>query len=130
MKEIPKSEWSEHYEGLTEKALNRVPKLREFDPAYVERMDWIFWYDKVDLGGFCTPGTYNMNDYLKFYPMPEDLSGKTAIELGAAEGFFSFEMEKRGAKVVVVDLFDSAIEHMEFLKKLFGYKTESFNWIS
>lgn len=125
MKEIPKSEWSEHYEGLTEKALKSVPKLREFNPTYIKEMIKSFWYHKVDLGGFLTPGTYNMNDYLKYFPMPEDLSGKTAIELGAAEGFFAFEMEKRGAKVVIaIDLFDNAIKHMEFLKKIFGYKTE------
>ena len=65
-----------------------------------------------------------MNGYLNFYPMPEDLSGKTAIELGAAEVFFSFEMEKRGARVIAIDLFDNAIEHMKFFKKIFVYKTE------
>lgn len=125
MKEIPKSEWSEHYEGSTEKALKSVPKLREFNPAYVKEMIESFWYHKVDLGGgIFTHGTYNMNDYLKYFPMPYNLTGKTAIELGAAEGFFSFEMEKRGAEVIAVDLFDNSIEHMKFLKKLFGYKTE------
>lgn len=111
MKQIPKSPWSPHYKGLTEDALKSVPKLREFDPAYVKEMIESFWYHKVDLGGFFTPGTYNMKDYIKYFPMPEDLTGKTAIELGAAEGFFSFEMEKRGAEVIAEEL-------ESFIKKL------------
>jgi len=125
MKTIPKSEWSEHYAGLTEEALKKVPKLNGFDPSYTKNMIESFWYHKIHLGGgFYTPGTYNMDEYIQYFPIPKDLNGKTVVELGAAEGFFSFLIEKRGAKVIAIDLFDNAIEHMEFLKKIFEYETE------
>jgi tRNA (mo5U34)-methyltransferase len=35
------------------------------------------------------------------FAMPENLSGKTVIDVGAWDGFFSFEAEGRGAKLVV-----------------------------
>lgn len=33
-------------------------------------------------------------------------------------------MEKRGGNVIAVDLFDNSIEHMNFSKKIYGYKTK------
>ncbi len=36
-------------------------------------------------------------------PIPEDLSGKRVLEIGAWDGWFSFEMERRGAEVVALD---------------------------
>lgn len=63
------------------------------------------WYHTIDLGhGIVTPGFYDHRTYLEFYGLPQDLSGKTALDIGAASGFFAFEMEKRGAKVVATDL--------------------------
>jgi 2-polyprenyl-3-methyl-5-hydroxy-6-metoxy-1,4-benzoquinol methylase len=110
---------------LVEEALESVPKLRDFDRDYVKRMMESFWYQKIELGnGFFTPGTFDMREYLDKFPMPDDLTGKKVLELASAEGFFSFEMEKRGADVVAVDAFENAIEHLEFLKKVLGYKTE------
>ena len=36
-------------------------------------------------------------------PIPADLRGKRVLDIGAWDGWFSFEMEKRGAEVVAVD---------------------------
>ena len=37
--------------------------------------------------------------------MPEDLQGMTVLDIGASDGFFSFEAERRGAKrVLAIDL--------------------------
>ncbi len=36
--------------------------------------------------------------------LPEDLSGRTALDIGAWDGWFSFEMERHGADVTAVDL--------------------------
>lgn len=63
------------------------------------------WYHTIDLGGgLLTPGIYDHRPYLERYGLPDDLRGKTALDVGAASGFFSFEMERRGADVTAVDL--------------------------
>jgi tRNA (mo5U34)-methyltransferase len=41
------------------------------------------------------------------FPIPQDLSGKRVLDIGAWDGWFSFETERRGAEVVAVDCFDS-----------------------
>jgi len=64
------------------------------------------WYHTIDLGnGLITPGEYDHRSVLKYYGIPEDLSGKTVLDVGPAHGFFSFEFEKRNAqRVVAVEL--------------------------
>jgi len=41
------------------------------------------------------------------FPIPQDLSGKRVLDIGAWDGWFSFEMERRGAEVVAIDRFDN-----------------------
>ena len=64
------------------------------------------WYHTIDLGhGIVTPGQYDHRPLLKHYGLPDDLSGKTVLDVGPAHGFFAFEFEKRGAaRVVTVEL--------------------------
>jgi tRNA (mo5U34)-methyltransferase len=60
------------------------------------------WWHTIDLGnGIVTPGKINPADTLCRIGMPEDLSGKTVLDIGAADGFYSFEAERRGASRVV-----------------------------
>jgi len=43
---------------------------------------------------------------LDLLKIPEDLSGKTVLDIGAYDGFFSFEFERRGAKrVLAIDTY-------------------------
>jgi tRNA (mo5U34)-methyltransferase len=37
------------------------------------------------------------------FPIPADLSGKRVLDVGAWDGWFSFEMERRGAEVLAID---------------------------
>src|SRR5690349_11667558 len=63
------------------------------------------WYHSIDMGdGIVTPGHYDHRPYLHYYGIPENLSGKKVIDIGAASGFFSFECERRGAQVTATDL--------------------------
>lgn len=64
------------------------------------------WYHAMDLGdGVVTPGTFDMASYLHLYRLPERLDGQRVLDVGASNGFFSFEFERRGAaEVVSVDL--------------------------
>ncbi len=41
------------------------------------------------------------------FPIPADLTGKRALDIGAWDGWFTFEMERRGAEVVAIDRWDN-----------------------
>jgi tRNA (mo5U34)-methyltransferase len=62
----------------------------------------IDWWHQIHLGnGVVTPGKINPAETLKRIRMPDDLCGKTVLDIGASDGFYSFEAERRGAKRVV-----------------------------
>jgi tRNA (mo5U34)-methyltransferase len=64
-----------------------------------------FWWHSIDLGhGVVTPGhkTPEIHRHeLDGLGLPDDLSGKTVLDVGAWDGFYSFECERRGARRVV-----------------------------
>lgn len=63
------------------------------------------WYHSIELGhGVVTPGFYDHRPYLDFYGLPKDLHGRSALDIGAASGFFTFELERRGADVTCTEL--------------------------
>ncbi len=69
------------------------------------QVDALEWYHTLDLGqGVITPGIFDHRPYLHYYGIPDDLTGKTVLDVGAASGFFAFEMERRGAQVTALDL--------------------------
>jgi tRNA (mo5U34)-methyltransferase len=65
------------------------------------------WYHSIPLGdGIVTPGVDDSSLRLPKIHLPEDLSGKTVLDVGAWDGFFSFEAERRGAeRVLATDSF-------------------------
>ncbi|MDD5439346.1 MAG: DUF1698 domain-containing protein [Candidatus Omnitrophica bacterium] len=67
----------------------------------------IRWWHTIDLGnGIITPGEDATAVKLKTIKMPEDLKGMSVLDIGAWDGFFSFEAERRGAaRVLAVDSF-------------------------
>lgn len=75
------------------------PPLTPGDP----RLDG--WYHTIDLGpGVLSSGAYDHRPVLGRYGFPEDLTGRRVLDVGAASGFFSFELERRGAAVTALDL--------------------------
>ncbi|HLK70010.1 MAG TPA: DUF1698 domain-containing protein [Bryobacteraceae bacterium] len=56
------------------------------------------------------------------FPIPQDLSGKRVLDVGAWDGWFSFEMERRGAEVVAIDRFDNPRFHR--VRDLLGSRVE------
>jgi tRNA (mo5U34)-methyltransferase len=70
-------------------------------------IDNIQWWHRIDLGnGIVTPGIDNSAEKLKKLKMPDDLSGLSVLDIGAWDGFFSFEAERRGAnRVLATDWF-------------------------
>jgi len=84
------------------------------------------WYHSIDLpDGRVIPGIQTIEQLrarIAQYPIPQDLRGKRVLDIGAWDGWFSFEMERRGASVVAVD---SARQQTFFeAKKLLHSKVE------
>ena len=85
------------------------PMPDHLDAAFV---DWIrhqaeaeaYWFHKIELfPGYFSPGWSDpVEGKLPYFGLPEDLSGMRVLDIGCAEGFFSFEAERRGAARVAV----------------------------
>ncbi|HXJ42958.1 MAG TPA: hypothetical protein VNH18_27000, partial [Bryobacteraceae bacterium] len=64
-----------------------------------------YWYHAVDVGdGLVTPGIYDYRETIGQFGFPENMSGMTVLDVGSATGFFAFEFERRGARVVSMEL--------------------------
>jgi tRNA (mo5U34)-methyltransferase len=62
------------------------------------------WFHTIDLGdAVVTPGLDDSPFKLRTIGMPADLTGKRVLDIGAWDGFFSFEAERRGGMVTAVD---------------------------
>jgi tRNA (mo5U34)-methyltransferase len=63
------------------------------------------WWHVIDLpDGSVTPGGWDLREVSRQLPWP-DLAGKRCLDIGTADGFWAFELEKRGAAdVLATDL--------------------------
>jgi tRNA (mo5U34)-methyltransferase len=62
------------------------------------------WYHTIELApGVVTPGLVDLRP-LAPRLLPDDLSGKRALDVGTFDGFWAFELERRGAEVVAIDV--------------------------
>lgn len=79
-------------------------------PTVAAEVAGVNWYHTIELpGGVRTPGFYDTAATVKRVPLPKDLTGKRCLDIGTCDGFWAFELERRGAaEVVGVDVFDSA----------------------
>jgi tRNA (mo5U34)-methyltransferase len=80
------------YPGSKEARLERIKR----------RVAEITWFHRIDLGnGIVTPGIDPSPEKLKTFGIPESLQGLSVLDIGAWDGFFSFEAERRGARDVL-----------------------------
>ena len=65
------------------------------------------WYHTLELGeGVITPGWFDLRSVVDRLPWP-DVRGKRCLDVGTFDGFFAFELERRGAaEVVATDIAD------------------------
>jgi tRNA (mo5U34)-methyltransferase len=83
----------------------RVPE----DPEGVRTLvaGHLAWYHQIELApGIVTPGTHRSSEALAILDrlgLPREASGRRVLDVGSRDGFFAFEMERRGAEVVAID---------------------------
>jgi SAM-dependent methyltransferase len=72
-----------------------------------DRARGLEWYHTIELGqGVVTEGVYDLRPYVQRYGLPERMDGLRALDVGTFDGFWAFEMERRGAEVVAIDVED------------------------
>jgi tRNA (mo5U34)-methyltransferase len=73
----------------------------------LERAKQIGWYHTLELApGHVTEGMFDLRGQVENYGLPERLDGLRALDVGTWDGFWAFELERRGAQVVSLDLDD------------------------
>jgi tRNA (mo5U34)-methyltransferase len=84
------------------------------------------WYHSIELpGGEVVQGLIGIDALkarLAAFPIPENLTGKRVLDVGAWTGWCSFEMERRGADVVAVDCIE--FEEFRAAHRMIGSKVE------
>ena len=66
------------------------------------------WYHTIELApGVATRGLFDLRPHVRRFGLPDRLDGMRVLEVGTWDGFWAFEMERRGAaEVVALDLDD------------------------
>lgn len=72
------------------------------------RVDSIDWYHTLELApGVITPGWLDHRPIVSRVPLPDLLDGLRCLDVGTFNGFWAFEMERRGAaEVIGIDVLD------------------------
>ena len=73
----------------------------------IEDLNRLGWYHSIQLpSGEVIEGIQTLQQLrhrIAQFPIPQDLTGKRVLDIGAWDGWFSFEMERRGARVLAID---------------------------
>ena len=91
------------------------------------------WFHDLDLAGVRTAPDhflwgYPENKFKRFrHVIPEDLSGKSVLDIGCNAGFYSFEMKRRGAtRVLGIDHDERYLEQARYAASVLGLKDIEF----
>ena len=86
------------------------------------------WFHEIEVvPGVVTPGEDSNRLKLPLLDelgLPRDARGLRVLDLGCSDGFFSFEMEKRGASVVAVDFVAETASGFAVARELLGSRVE------
>ena len=82
-----------------------IPDGMATPSAMREAIEQLLWYHVVDVvPGVTTPGWFDLRHALDLIPFP-DVRGKRCLDIGTWDGFYAWELERRGAaEVVAIDL--------------------------
>ena len=86
------------------------------------------WWHEIELGsGIVTPGDDSNRlklPVLDDLGLPADMTGLRALDIGCSDGYFSFELEKRGADVMAIDFVPPSYSGFETAKTILGSRVE------
>jgi tRNA (mo5U34)-methyltransferase len=89
------------------------------------------WFHNIDLGGVQTAPEHFLGDYpgVKWrrfaHALPQDLTGKTVLDIGCNGGFYSIEMKRRGAaRVLGIDHDEDYLKQAHFAAEVTGLDIE------
>jgi tRNA (mo5U34)-methyltransferase len=92
------------------------------------------WFHNLDLGGVKTAPDHFLGDYpeVKWQrfasAIPNDLTGKSVLDVGCNGGFYSIQMKRRGAeRVVAIDMDEKYLEQARFAARVSGADIEFRN---
>jgi tRNA (mo5U34)-methyltransferase len=76
-----------------------------------DRVERLGWYHTIELApGVVTEGMFDLRPHVGRFGLPERLDGLRVLDVGTWDGFWAFEMERRGAaEVVALDLDDERL---------------------
>jgi tRNA (mo5U34)-methyltransferase len=100
------------------------------DRAEVERLiaEHGRWWHEIELApGIVTPGDDSNRMKLPILDalgLPHDLGGKRALDIGCSDGYFSFELEKRGASVTAIDFVPETYTGFATARKILGSRVD------
>src|SRR5436190_16225019 len=73
-----------------------------------DRVRELDWYHTIELRpGLVTEGVFDLRPYLPRYRLPARMDGMRVLDVGTFDGFWAFEMERRGASVTAIDVADA-----------------------
>jgi len=100
------------------------------DPALIRKLvaDHGRWWHEIELApGIVTPGDDSNRmklPILEALGLPTDMRGLRALDIGCSDGYFSFELEKRGADVVAIDFVPETYTGFATARKILGSRVD------
>lgn len=110
-----------------------VPAGQSLSPEQISRRieELGQWFQNMNLGGVMTAPQHFLGDYpaVKWnrfaHAVPQDLTGKTVLDIGCNAGFYSMEMKRRGAaRVVGIDFDSNYLAQARFAADVSGFDIE------
>jgi tRNA (mo5U34)-methyltransferase len=100
------------------------------DPQEIRRLiaEHGRWWHEIELApDIVTPGDDSNRMKLPILDsigLPRDMKGLRALDIGCSDGYFSFEMERRGAEVMAVDFVPEHYTGFSTARKILGSHVE------
>ena len=89
------------------------------------------WFHNLDLAGVQTAPEHFLGDYPRVkwqrfaHAIPDNLDGKTVLDIGCNGGFYCIEMKRRGAaRVIGIDSDDDYLVQARFAAEICGVEVE------
>jgi len=104
-------------------ALSAQPSIKEWVESQTGPN---YWYQTIPVkDGIVTPGTVDSTQRLRLLALPDDLSGKSVLDVGCNSGLLCFECKKRNAgRVAGIDLQRNRLEQARTLAEIMNLDIE------